>query len=149
MNVAIREAELSDLSRLVELYKLLDFYPEEDQPFGKLQQQFMRHTEYPDYHVFVAERDSVIVGTFALIVIESAAHGGKPFGIVEDVVVSNKWQGKGIGKKMMLFAMQHCQARGCYKLALSSHLQRDEAHKFYESLGFAKHGFSFQIAWAA
>ncbi|MBW8366004.1 MAG: GNAT family N-acetyltransferase [Rhizobium sp.] len=149
MNIAIREAELSDLSRLVELYKLLDFYPEEDQPLDKLQQQFMRHKEYPDYHVFVAELDNVIVGTFALIVIESAAHGGKPFGIVEDVVVSNNWQGKGIGKKMMLFAMQHCQARGCYKLALSSHLQRNEAHKFYESLGFEKHGFSFQIAWAA
>ncbi|WP_296892069.1 GNAT family N-acetyltransferase [Thiobacillus sp.] len=149
MNIAIREAELSDLSRLVELYKLLDFYPEEDQPLDKLQQQFMRHKEYPDYHVFVAELDNVIVGTFALIVIESAAHGGKPFGIVEDVVVSNNWQGKGIGKKMMLFAMHHCQARGCYKLALSSHLQRNEAHKFYESLGFEKHGFSFQIAWAA
>jgi len=149
MNVAIREAELSDLPRLVELYKLLDFYPEEEQPFDKLQQQFMRHEEYPDYHVFVAVVDNVIVGTFALIVIESAAHGGKPFGIVEDVVVSNDWQGKGIGKKMMLFAMQHCQKRGCYKLALSSHLQRGEAHTFYESLGFEKHGFSFQIAWAA
>src|SRR3569832_2495818 len=80
MNVTIREAELSDLSRLVELYKLLDFYPEEEQPFDKLQQQFMRHEEYPDYHVFVAEVGNIIVGTFALIVIESAAHGGGPGG---------------------------------------------------------------------
>lgn len=147
MNLAIRDAELRDFPQVRELYRLLDFYPEEEQPFDQLEQQFMRHKHYPDYRIFVAEMDNTVVGTFALIIIESAAHGGKPFGIVEDVVVSNSWQGQGIGKKMMLFAMQFCQTKGCYKLALSSHLQRNEAHQFYESLGFTKHGFSFQIAW--
>ena len=37
------------------------------------------------------------------------------------------------------------QPPGCYKLVLSSHLQRHEAHGFYEGLGFRKHGFSFLI----
>lgn len=32
-----------------------------------------------------------------------------------------------------------------HKLALSSHVKRVRAHKFYESLAFEKHGFSFLI----
>lgn len=147
MNLAIRDVELRDFPQVRELYRLLDFHPGEEPPFDQLEQQFMRHKDYPGYRILVAEMGDIVVGTFALIIIESAAHGGKPFGIIEDVVVSNNWQGKGIGKKMMLFAMQSCQEKGCYKLALSSHLQRNEAHQFYESLGFVKHGFSFQIAW--
>ena len=146
MKIVIREATLSDLPRLLELYMLLDFGPEKKLSLAKAQSQFLRYREYPDYRVHVAEAAGVIVGTFALIIIDSVAHGGKPFGIVEDVVVSDDWQGKGIGKKMMLFAMACCKKRGCYKLALSSHLKREGAHEFYESLGFEKHGFSFQLA---
>lgn len=146
MKTIIREATLSDLPRLLELYRLLDFGPEKKRSLAKARAQFLRYREYPDYHVYVAEAAGVIAGTFALIIIDSLAHGGKPFGIVEDVVVSDDWQGKGIGKKMMRFAMARCKKRGCYKLALSSHLKREAAHQFYESLGFEKHGFSFQLA---
>ena len=46
---------------------------------------------------------------------------------------------------MMEYARERCRERGCYKMALSSNLARDEAHRFYESLGFDKHGFSFRM----
>ena len=36
-----------------------------------------------------------------------------------------------------------CRRAGCYKLALSSNLKRADAHRFYDSLGFERHGFSF------
>lgn len=146
MKIDIRETALSDLPQLLELYKLLDFEPEKNLSLAKARSKFLHYKEYPDYFVYVAEVDGKIVGTFALIIIDSVAHGGKPFGVVEDVVVSDDWQGKGVGKKMMQFAMARCQKRGCYKLVLSSHLKREKAHKFYESLGFAKHGFSFLLA---
>jgi len=45
----------------------------------------------------------------------------------------------------MDFAMNYCQSKGCYKLALSSNLNREEAHRFYERLGFKKHGYSFSV----
>jgi len=38
---------------------------------------------------------------------------------------------------------QACRSAGCYKLALSSNLKRAGAHRFYDSLGFERHGFSF------
>ena len=68
-----------------------------------------------------------------------------PSGLIEDVVVKSEWQGKGIGKQMMLFALAQCKENGCYIAALSSNIKRDRAHQFYESVGFEKHGFSFLI----
>jgi len=46
---------------------------------------------------------------------------------------------------MMRHALRLCDEKGCYKVALSSNLKRERAHAFYESLGFAKHGYSFRL----
>jgi GNAT superfamily N-acetyltransferase len=63
--------------------------------------------------------------------------------VVEDVAVLPSMQGKGIGRVMMEHARSECRRAGCYKLALSSNLKRTDAHRFYDSLGFERHGFSF------
>jgi len=76
---------------------------------------------------------------------DKLAHMGAPSGIVEDVVVHKDWQGRGIGKQMMQFAMDRCKESRCYKLALSSNMNREVAHSFYEKLGFQKHGYSFMV----
>jgi GNAT superfamily N-acetyltransferase len=72
-------------------------------------------------------------------------HQGSPSAIVEDVVVSSSHQSQTIGSEMMMHAMDLARQAGCYKLALSSNQKRQRAHAFYESLGFDKHGYSFQI----
>ncbi len=143
--VSIREASSADLDALLGLYALLEFGSAQSLSLEAAGVRFKRYLEYPNYRIYVAELGEAIVGTFALIIVDSVAHSGKPFGVVEDVVVSQDWQSRGIGKLMMKFAMSRCKEFGCYKLALSSHLKRPEAHAFYESLGFEKHGFSFLI----
>jgi len=140
-----REASSADLEALLGLYSLLEFEPTQSLTLQAAEVKFDRYREYPNYRVYVAEADKVIVGTFALIIIDSIAHFGRPFAIVEDVVVSQDWQRRGIGKLLIKFAMLRCKEFGCYKLTLSSHLNRQKAHLFYESLGFEKHGFSFFI----
>ena len=142
---AVREASSADIEALLGLYALLEFEFAQSLSLEAARVRFERYREYPNYWIYVAETDKAIVGTFALIIVDSVAHSGKPFAVVEDVVVSQDWQGRGIGKLMMEFAMLRCKEFGCYKLALSSHLKREKAHSFYESLGFEKHGFSFFI----
>ena len=44
---------------------------------------------------------------------------------------------------MMQHAREECRSAGCYKLTLSSGLPREGAHRFYDSLGFERHGYSF------
>jgi GNAT superfamily N-acetyltransferase len=107
--------------------------------------RFARIAAYPDYAVYLAEEDGVPVGTFALLVMDNLAHGGAPEGVVENVVVAEGRRGQGLGRALMRFAMDRCAAAGCYKLVLSSNVQREAAHRFYEDLGFVQHGLSFSV----
>jgi GNAT superfamily N-acetyltransferase len=106
---------------------------------------FEKMKSYPNYKVYVAAVDNEIVGTFALLIMDNLAHLGTSSAVIEDVAVHSKYQGKGIGKCMMKYAMQKCKEAGCYKMVLSSNLKRTNAHAFYKSLGFEKHGFSFRV----
>ena len=145
ITASLREAASTDIEALLGLYELLEFKPALSLSLKAARVRFEKYKGYPNYRIYVAELGEVIVGTFALIIIDSVAHSGKPFAVVEDVVVSQDCQGRGIGKRMMEFAMCRCKEFGCYKLTLSSHLKRQKAHSFYESLGFEKHGYSFFI----
>jgi GNAT superfamily N-acetyltransferase len=143
--IHIRRATESDLTAVIRLHNQLD--PGDSQiSDADANRIFARINTYPDYAIYVAESDDGrIAGTFGLIVMDKLAHNGKPSALVEDVVVDESLRGHGIGREMMLFAMEYCRTRGCYKLALSSNLKRVEAHGFYEALGFRKHGFSYAV----
>jgi GNAT superfamily N-acetyltransferase len=142
MEFNIKEATIQDLPNILNLYGgVLDngnviTFEEAKLLFEKMQ-------SYPNYKVYIAENEEEIIGTFALLIMDNLAHQGTPSGVVEDVAVRTDLQGQGIGKKMMEFALEKCREAGCYKMSLSSNLRRKEAHAFYESLGFEKHGFSF------
>lgn len=143
MNIQIRQAIKEDLPQILNLYaEVLD--KGEVLSLEQAETLFSKMATYPNYKVYIAETESTIIGTFALLIMDNLAHLGTPSAVVEDVVVADNYQGKGIGKIMMIFAMEKCKEVGCYKLVLSSNLKRTEAHAFYESLAFEKHGFSFR-----
>ncbi len=145
MDLAIRPAMLADVPRLLALYKLLDTEPEPEMPIEQARARFADLASHTGHRIYVAEFERQIVGTFALILVGGLSHGARDSCIVEDVCVAPDMQGTGIGKRMMRFAMEICASGGCYKLVLSSHVSRSNAHRFYESLGFRKHGHSYLI----
>jgi GNAT superfamily N-acetyltransferase len=145
MELTLREATESDLLAILSLYSQLG---EDDGSVLELKDAvsiFNRMKAYPDYRIYLALLDGNIVGTFALLVMDNLGHRGTPGGILEDVVVDETVRGKGIGKQMMNYAHELCQQKGCYKMAFSSNRNREAAHRFYESLGFSRHGYSFSI----
>ena len=145
IDLAIRPALLADVPQLLALYKLLDLAPEPALPVDQARARFSELALRPGHRIYVAEFERQIVGTFALIFIGGLSHGARDSCIVEDVCVVPDRQGSGIGKQMMRFAMDQCASSDCYKLVLSSHVSRSNAHRFYESLGFRQHGHSFLI----
>jgi GNAT superfamily N-acetyltransferase len=104
-----------------------------------------RLRSYPGFHLLVAVVDAEIAGTYSLVIVGKLGKRGAPSAIVEDVAVAPARQGRGIGSAMMEHALEACRKAGCYKLALSSNLKREGAHRFYESLGFERHGYSFAV----
>lgn len=144
-SLKIREAMAEDLPEILNLYAQPDM--DDGDILSSLQAAtlYKKMHSYPNYKIFVSLSEGAIVGTFALLIAPDLTHHGKALAIVEDVMVSPKTQGKGIGKFMMNFALHTCGDLGCYKMALSSNLKREMAHNFYKSLGFDQMGASFLI----
>jgi GNAT superfamily N-acetyltransferase len=57
---------------------------------------------------------------------------------VESVRVDAKFRGKGIGREMMLWAIERAKEKGCISMQLTTNNDRVDAHRFYEGLGFSK-----------
>jgi GNAT superfamily N-acetyltransferase len=139
-----RQATRLDLPTLLRLYAQLGRDDKDVLDLDRAEAMFSHLESYPDYHVHLAESEGVVVGTWSLLVMDNLAHRGLPSAIVENVVVDNSCRGRGLGRAMMRKAMEIARAKGCYKLALTSGQHRPDAHRFYDSLGFVRHGLSFQ-----
>ena len=144
MDIEIREAGPDDMLQLFELYRQLAS-PDRPLTLERLRETYGRLQQQNCSRVFVAVSGSSIVGTYILAILTMLGDRCRPTAVVEDVVVAASQRGRGIGKEMMKHALSLARAANCYKLTLSSNLVREEAHRFYESLGFAKHGYSFLV----
>ncbi|MBC7481845.1 MAG: GNAT family N-acetyltransferase [Rhizobacter sp.] len=143
--IAVRRATPADLMQVLDLCALLDAADEPRLSVAAAEARFSELMAREGHDIYVAEAEGEVVGTFALVFIGGLAHTAHDSAVVEDMAVAAGRQGSGIGRQMIDFAMQQCALRGCYKLALSSHLRRSAAHRFYEGLGFRKHGYSYLI----
>ncbi|MBU2581614.1 MAG: GNAT family N-acetyltransferase [Alphaproteobacteria bacterium] len=142
----IRQATEADLPAVLDLYADAGFDYGVRLEMEKAQEIFRRFATYPSYRLFVAvDPDGKVAGTYALLFMDNIAHIGKPLAIVEQVAVAASNQGTGLGTLMMRHAMDQSRAHGCYKMALSSNVKFDAAHRFYEGLGFTRHGYSFVV----
>lgn len=90
----------------------------------------------PSHVIFVAVLDDRIVGATTLLIEQKFIHQGGKVGHIEDVVVSKEHQGKGIGEKVMVAALDYAKKKGCYKTILDCD---DNVKPFYEKIGFEKH----------
>jgi GNAT superfamily N-acetyltransferase len=141
--VSIREAAEADLPEILQAYRDAGIDGGDSFTLEEAREQFARFRRYPSYRVFVAISDGVVAGTYALIILDNLAKRGAPSGVIETVAVRPEFQGRGIGRDMMAHAREECRLAGCYKMTLSSNVAREGAHRFYEALGFERHGYSF------
>lgn len=85
-------------------------------------------------HFFIAETaDKEISGMLSAVVYIIPA--GTKFWI-EDVVVDKAYRGKGIGKDLMLNAIEFAKSAGARSVDLTSRPSRVAANKLYQELGF-------------
>jgi GNAT superfamily N-acetyltransferase len=138
----IREAEQGDLPRLLELYHQLaelgTLREDEVLPVTETHQQTLAAIAAdPRMTCLVLEIDGRVMGTLTLYLLPGLSHGGRPFAIVENVVVDASLRGGGHGRALMAHGEDLVRARGCYKVSLTSNNQRPKAHEFYLHLGYS------------
>ena len=90
----------------------------------------------PNNELIVAERDGEVIGTLQLTFTPSLSYQGSKRCTVESVRVDSKSRGQGVGREMMLWAIERAKENGCLSVQLTTHNDRKDAHRFYENLGF-------------
>ena len=69
----------------------------------------------------------------------------EPFGLLEDVYVSEENRGRGLGTQLIKQVIEQAKKRGCYKLIATSRKSRSNVHQLYKKLGFQEYGLEFRI----
>ena len=90
----------------------------------------------PRNELVVADEDGMVIGTCQLTFTPSLSRGGAERMTIESVRVRRDRRGAGVGRAMMLWALDRGRERGCGLAQLSSDRRRVDAHRFYVSLGF-------------
>ena len=83
--------------------------------------------------LFIAEENNEILGTLTLV-FNKIPTGDKVW--IEDVVVDKAARGKGLGKKLIQFAIEYTINKNINKINLTSSPERVAANKLYQKLGF-------------
>jgi GNAT superfamily N-acetyltransferase len=143
--LTIRPGVETDLPAVLALYGQPDFNGDQVLSLEEAGAKLARFAAYPDYTLYVAERGGEVVGTFCLMIIDNIARRGRSSGLIEAVVVASDRQGEGLGKIMLRRAIEIAGEKSCYKVVLSSGFKTVNAHAFYDSLGFERHGVSFLL----
>jgi GNAT superfamily N-acetyltransferase len=143
--IEIRDANEGDLPGVLRLLAASGIDGGHSFTLEEARAHLARIRAWPRFRLLAALVDGEIAGTYSLAIIDKLGKRGTPAGVVEDVAVAPERQGQGIGRAMMEHALAECRKAGCYKLALSSNVKREGAHRFYESLGFERHGYSFAV----
>ncbi len=135
MTITIRTASSADLPALLALYAELhpDDLPLPPRRAGELWPSIQAQ---PGRQVLVAVDAAELVGTVDCSVLANLTRGGRPFMLLENVVVAASARRRGVGRRLLDAVFDLARTTGCYKVQLLSRAERLEAHAFYESCGF-------------
>ncbi|WP_159601133.1 GNAT family N-acetyltransferase [Agromyces humi] len=95
--------------------------------------------------VTVEDAAGDVVGTMQLTLIPGLARGGATRMQVEAVRVAESARGCGLGTAMLRWAIEEARSRGAALVQLTSDARREDAHRFYDRLGFTPSHVGFKL----
>ena len=139
MTLSIRTAAIADLDTILDLYQYLHAQ-HAPMPRAVAEGNLKTITEDPRLSVFLGEVDGDAVASCYLNIIPNLTRGGRPYGVIENVVTHPDHRRHGFGRTILSHALGAASRAGCYKVMLMTGNPDNIA--FYEAAGFdasAKH----------
>ncbi|MER8025646.1 GNAT family N-acetyltransferase [Glutamicibacter protophormiae] len=147
----LRRAVEEDLNALVELLSNDPIRQAENPAASEHRAQYLNAFRAIDADpaqllVVVLDEADVVVATMQLTVIPGLARFGATRLTVEAVRVDERLRGNGLGSEMMKWAVAEGRRRNVALVQLTSDKAREDAHRFYERLGFTASHVGFKLA---
>ncbi len=140
-NVSMRPARRDDVPAIVRLLADDILGKNREQPVDPLPQAyweaFDRVAADPRNLMAVAEdAGGTVIGCLQLTFIPTVSRQGAERLLLEAVRVASSHRGRGIGHRMLRWAIDEARGRGCSQVELFTDKVRSDAQRFYADLGF-------------
>jgi len=137
-DVGIRDARLSDAAELAALACELGYRTTD----GEMATRLKTILKDARYKTFVAEIGGTLCGMIGTVSYAGCLHNDFSGRIIA-LVVSNKMRKRGVGRKLVAAVEKDFRRREITRVTLTTRFEREEAHRFYEKLGYARTSFRF------
>ena len=138
MSLTIRDVKLTDAAALAELMCELGYETTE----SEMRMRMERIANDERYRTIVAVCDGKVCGMIGTLTSLSFEHND-PGGRILALATVSTMRRRGIGRAQIVSAEKDFAERGITRVALNTRLTREDAHKFYESLGYERNGWRF------
>lgn len=136
MEITKRKLEEKDETRWKELLHQLN---PSKVPLAKIKDL----TENSNFYGLIIELEGKIVGFGSVSFFHSSFKGIT--GVIEDIIVDEKYRSKGLGKELMSSLLKEAEKRNAKVLTLTSNPNRKKARAIYEKLGFKLYDTGFFV----
>ena len=138
LDLTIRVAEMNDAAALAQLMCELGY----ETTKSEMQMRMERIAADDCYRTYVAVLDGKVCGMIGTLACPSYEHND-PGGRILALATLGTMRRRGIGRALIATAEKDFAHRGIRRVALNTRLAREDAHKFYESLGYERNGWRF------
>lgn len=143
--ITVRLARGEEVAQVVALYRRYDRL---SSPItASDQQRIIQQIRRAGYVAVAVTLAGGIVGSYSMYVCPSLARGGRPFAVIESVLVAPDYRRQGVGRALMTHAQQTAQAEECYKVMLCAAADRPATARFYEACGFVGDKIGYQCRY--
>jgi ribosomal protein S18 acetylase RimI-like enzyme len=137
-DLTIRAGELNDAATLAQLMCELGYRT----TTSAMQMRLQRIATDERLRTFVAVCDGKVCGMISTLTYPSIERDDFSGRIVA-LVINSTMRRRGIGRALIVTAEKDFAQREISRVALNTRLDREDAHKFYESLGYERNGWRF------
>jgi N-acetylglutamate synthase-like GNAT family acetyltransferase len=140
-SITIRHARREDVDAIVRMLA--------DDPLGSARERledplplsYFRAFEALEYAshiqlVVAQDDDGAVIGCLQLCILPGLSSQGASRGLIEDVRVAAHCRSRGVGERIVQWAIAEARANGCKLVELLTHNTRVDAQRFYARLGF-------------